>query len=103
MGEIVFWTLIRFALSIPVLWVIKGYFDFSFWILIVFFLLYGFVLHPAILSYRKFEEKNKTMINNSLCSSCRNFDKSAILCVKHDEHPDENYIPCDGVDWEPKS
>jgi len=23
--------------------------------------------------------------------------------MKHDEHPTENYLPCDGIDWSPKS
>ena len=103
MGEIVFWTLIRLAVSIPLVWILKDYLVYSIWWLVVPFVLYGVVLHPAILSYRKFEEKNKNLVDGSLCSSCRHFDKSAILCIKHDDHPSENYIPCDGLDWEPKS
>jgi len=47
--------------------------------------------------------KNKKVIDSSLCSSCKNFDRSAVLCIKYDKHPTENYVPCDGVDWEPNS
>lgn len=102
MGQIIFWTLIRLALTIPLLWFLQDYFDYNYWFIILVFVLYGFVIHPAIISYKKFEEENETIINNSLCSSCKNFDKSAVICIKYDEHPNENYIPCNGVDWEPK-
>ena len=23
--------------------------------------------------------------------------------MKHDEHPTKHYLPCDGIDWSPKS
>jgi len=26
-----------------------------------------------------------------------------VLCMKYDKHPTENYIPCEGEEWEPKS
>lgn len=102
MGEVVYWTLLRLLISIPLLWILKDYLDYSIWWISVVFVLYGLVLHPAVLAYRKFEESNKTMINNSLCSSCKHFDKSAVLCIKYDQHPTENYIPCDGIDWSPR-
>jgi hypothetical protein len=103
MGEVVFWTLIRLAVSIPLMWVLKDYLDYSIWWISVAFVLYGFVLHPAILAYRKFELKNESLISGSLCSSCKHFDKSAVLCIKYDEHPTENYIPCNSLDWEPRT
>ena len=103
MGEIVFWTLIRLAISIPLLWFLMDYLDYSLWWISLVFVLYGAVLHPAILSYRKFEEKNKSIVESSLCSSCRHFDKSAVLCIMYDEHPTIDHIPCEGKDWEPKN
>jgi len=60
------------------------------------------IVHPAMVSYRWFEERNKKVIESTLCSSCKHFDQSAVLCIKYDKHPTENYVPCDGVDWEPK-
>lgn len=103
MGEIVFWTLIRIAFSIPLVWILRSYLDYSIWWITIVFIFYGIVIHPAILGYRKFEEKNKNLVESSLCSSCKHFNKSAVLCIKHDEHPDINYLPCEGLDWEPKS
>lgn len=103
MGDIVFWTLIRLTFIIPLIWVAKSYIDYSVWWIASVFILYGVIIHPIILGYRKFEEKNKTILESSLCSSCRHFDKSAVLCVKYDKHPSADYLPCEGLDWEPSS
>ena len=102
MGEIVFWTLVRIAISIPIIWLLKSYIDFQLWFILATFLLYGVIIHPAIVGYRKFEERNKGITDNTLCSNCKHFDASAILCVKYDEHPTNNFIPCEGLDWEPQ-
>ncbi len=103
MGDIVFWTLIRLAVSIPLVWVLKDYLNYSLWWTSIVFILYGFVIHPAIRSYKRFEEKNKSIFESSLCSSCKHFDKSAVLCIKYDKHPTNDYVPCEGKDWEPKN
>ena len=101
MGEIVFWTIIRTAVTLPGLWILKSQVDSQLWYLISLAAIYVLIIHPAVQSYRWFEQRNKKIINTTLCSSCRHFDPSAILCMKYDKHPTENYIPCDGVDWEP--
>ena len=101
MGEIVFWTIIRTAVTILGLWIIKSQIDTELWLLISVAAVYVLIIHPAVAAYRWFEEKNKKVIDSSLCSSCKNFDRSAVLCIKYDKHPTENYVPCDGVDWEP--
>jgi len=103
MGDIVLWTLIRISVVIPFLWIIRSYLDFTIWWYLVVFVVYGTILHPAIISYRRFEEKNKKIFESSLCSSCRHFDKSAVLCLKYDKHPTLESLPCEGKDWEPKS
>ncbi len=102
MGEVVFWTLIRAAVTIIGLWIIKSQVDIELWLMISVAAVYVLIMHPAMVSYRWFEERNKKVIDSSLCSSCKNFDRSAVLCIKYDKHPTENYVPCDGVDWEPK-
>jgi fatty acid desaturase len=102
MGEVVFWTIIRAAVTIPGLWILKSQIDFQLWLLISVAAVYVLIVHPAMVSYRWFEEHNKKVIESTLCSSCKHFDRSAVLCIKYDKHPTENYVPCDGVDWEPK-
>ncbi len=103
MGEIIFWTMIRITIVIPILWVAEGYINYELWWLISIMILYGVIIHPAIIHYRLFEEKNKDIIESTLCSTCLHFDKSAVLCMKYDKHPTKEYLPCDGIDWEPKS
>ena len=93
MGEIVFWTIIRTANKLT---------NHQIWWLVSLFAIYGVIVHPAIIHYRLFEEKNKEIIESTLCSSCIHFDKTAVLCMKHDKHPTQQDLPCDGIDWEPK-
>lgn len=63
---------------------------------------YGVIIHPAVIQYKLFMETNKEIINNTLCSSCKHFDKSAVLCMKHDKHPTVDSLPCEGMHWELK-
>ena len=103
MGEIVFWTIIRTALVIPALWIIEEYIRFQYWWAVSLMIIYGVIIHPTIIHYRLFEEKNKDIIESTMCSTCKHFDKSAVLCLKHDKHPTKNSLPCEGTDWEPAS
>ncbi|MBE0573157.1 MAG: hypothetical protein IH618_16560 [Ignavibacteriaceae bacterium] len=102
MGAIVFWTIIRTAITIPVLWILRSHMDAQLWWMVSIAAIYVLIIHPAMVSHRWFEKHNKKVIESSLCSSCKNFDRSAVLCIKYDKHPTENYVPCDGVEWEPK-
>ncbi len=102
MGEIVYWTLIRLIILIPLVWFLQAYIDFKFWWIISLTFIYVIVIHPAFIKYKKFEEKNKDVNENSLCASCKHYNKSAVLCMKYDKHPSMTFVPCNGVDWEPK-
>lgn len=102
-GEIVFWTLVRAAVIIPVVWFSQPYFDYSLWWMGSAVFIYAGIIHPAIIHFNLYREDNKPIFEGTLCSSCKHFDKSAILCVKHDEHPSTEFLPCEGLDWEPKS
>lgn len=102
MGEIVYKTLIRFVLILLSLWFGKDLFGEKFFWIISVLAIYFFVSHPAYLSYKKFIEDNKNIITNSLCSSCKHFNESAVLCTKYDKHPTDNFIPCEGTAWEPR-
>lgn len=101
MGEIVFWTLVRITLSIPVIWLLKDYINTQLWWSVSFVIIFVFVFYPAVIKYRQFQDKNKNIFNDTLCSTCRHFDPTAVLCIKLDKHPTEKYIPCEGLEWEP--
>lgn len=102
MGEIVFWTIIRTGFLIVILWFSKDIWGEKYFWIIVSLSFYLFVISPAVTFYRKFFEKNSDVIELSLCASCKHFDKSAVLCMKYDKHPTKDFIPCDGVAWEPR-
>lgn len=103
MGDIIYWALIRTAILIPVIWYCSGFIDYRFWWILLCITVYLIVIYPAIRKYKKFEKKNKQIVENSLCSSCRHFDVSAVLCMKYDKHPTPEFLPCDGRDWEPEN
>lgn len=102
MGAIIYWTIIRLAILIPLLWIATEYIDYQYWWMVVTMSIYGFILHPAFIQYKLFQEENDDIITNTLCSSCKHFDETAVLCLKYDEHPTRDKIPCEGIDWEPK-
>jgi len=100
MGVIVFWTLIRTIFLIPLLFVLVDTFEFKFWWIVMPMSIYGIIIHPAIVQYKLFQQINKEVIFSSLCSSCKHFDSTAVICMKYDKHPSVDFIPCDGKDWE---
>jgi hypothetical protein len=102
LGAIVYWTLIRAVILIPALLLLFEYIDYKLWWIIGVMSIYGIIIHPAIVQYNLFIEKNKEIINNTLCSSCRHFDETAVICMKYDKHPTLDSLPCEGLDWEMK-
>jgi glucan phosphoethanolaminetransferase (alkaline phosphatase superfamily) len=102
MGEIIFWGIIRTGLLILALWFSFDFIDYKFWWSAAIISIYVIIIHPAIIQMQLFKEKNKRILTDTLCSRCKHFDETAILCTKYDQHPTAHYVPCDGVDWEPK-
>lgn len=102
MGKIIYWGIIRAVIVIPVIWLLQPAISSNFWIIFGLLTIYGVVIHPALMQYKLFEAENKEIIEDTLCSSCRNFDETAVLCLKYDKHPTREELPCGGVDWEPK-
>jgi hypothetical protein len=45
----------------------------------------------------------KKFTEDTLCGSCINFEPSSQLCKVLDEHVSVDFIPCEGLRWEPKS
>ena len=101
MGTIVYWTLIRIAILIPALWYLLEWVNYKYSWLFISVAVYAVVIHPAIVQYKKFVDQNEEIVNNSLCSTCKHFDKSAVVCMMYDKHPTAESIPCEGAAWEP--
>lgn len=103
MGSIVFWGIIRTAIFIPVAWFLTGYIEFRYWWAVFPIALYAVIIQPAVIQYKLFMEENRETIYNSLCSSCNFFDETAVICLKLDKHPSRDFLPCEGLEWEPKN
>ncbi|MEI7811596.1 MAG: hypothetical protein WCJ01_04120 [Ignavibacteria bacterium] len=101
MGGIIFWAIVRMFFTIPIVWYLQGIIGFRYWWILGFGSIYGIVIHPAIKQLNLFELNNKEIVESTLCSSCENFDKTAVLCIKYDQHPTLEVLPCDGADWTP--
>lgn len=62
---------------------------------------YAVIIYPITIQYRIFYDENKEIIEQTLCTSCKHFDKTAVLCMKLDQHPTLKVLPCEGLEWEP--
>ena len=102
MGDIIFWAILRTAIVIPAVWILKSHIDEQLWWIVTIAAIYGIIIHPIVLGVKRFEAKSKDILESTICSNCKHFDPSAVLCMKHDKHPTKDYIPCDGIHWEPK-
>jgi hypothetical protein len=102
MGGIVYWTLIRLAVLIPLLWYFLDVIDYKFWWIISGTVFYFVIIHPVVVQSRKFKVETIDALKDTICAQCKHFDSTAALCMKYDEHPTPENIPCDGIHWEPR-
>ncbi|GAB1350690.1 hypothetical protein MASR1M107_29050 [Ignavibacteriales bacterium] len=101
MGKIVTETLFRIVIVIIAVYLIRTAFpDDKFWLILAITAVVGGVVLPAYNSYINFYKSNKEIIENSICSKCRHFDETAVLCKKYESHPKPDFIPCDGKEFE---
>lgn len=107
LGSILTWAIIRAAAVILVALLLYEYINYwiryDLWWMITIAAVLAFVIYPAQIQYRIYKEETREIITNTLCASCRHFDAGAVMCLKHDEHVTESYLPCEGIDWEPFS
>lgn len=85
------------------LWYLIDIIDYKLWWIILIAAALGFILRPAINQFEAFNLINSEVIEDSLCSSCKHFDKSSVLCMKYDKQLKPGFIPCEGNSWEPKN
>lgn len=102
-GSVIFGALLRSAIVVLLVFFVVDYFDLrGFW-WITAFLVWGFAAYPAYRQYLKFNETMQKFEETTLCGKCKHFDPTSQLCRIYDEHVTEDYIPCEGESWEPKS
>lgn len=102
-GSIVWGVMLRSTILILVTLLLFEKFDIRFYWWFAFFIFWFFVAYPAYRQYQLFQNKMESFKEETLCGSCRYFDSSGQLCTLLDQHVTKNYVPCEGLNWEPKS
>ncbi|MCO5252107.1 MAG: hypothetical protein M9949_11915 [Candidatus Kapabacteria bacterium] len=72
----------------------------DYWWVSLFFI-WAFVAFPAYRQYEKYAKRIENFAEETLCGSCKHFNKGAQSCNIYDEHVSKDYIPCEGESWEP--
>ncbi len=105
-GSIVAGGIFRAAFIVLLALLLYDYFkwvDYVLWWSVTAVSLYAFVLHPIQIQYRLFQEETREVSTATLCAKCKHFEPTGVMCSILDEHVTEDYIPCGGDRWEPKS
>ncbi|MBK7868131.1 MAG: hypothetical protein IPJ75_14765 [Ignavibacteriales bacterium] len=101
MGKLVIESLVRLVVVLVVVFLIRTALpDDKFWLILTIAAILAGVVLPAYTGYKKFYAQNREIIENSICSKCRHFDESAVLCTKYESHPKPGYIPCGEKEFE---
>ena len=104
LGSIIWSALVRMILTLLAVWYVRDHVvDFPEWWMVATFAIYGIAIYPAQIQYDYFRQSNKRLIESTLCSSCRHFSPENLHCMKLDEHVSEQYLPCEGEEWEPSA
>jgi membrane protein YdbS with pleckstrin-like domain len=104
-GSIVSWALFRLALVIIVSLLVVEYMrwiDYSTWAIVTLIMVYAAVIHPMQVQYRIYREETRKVMEGTLCSTCKYFEPTGVMCSRLDEHVSEDVIPCEVELWEPK-
>jgi hypothetical protein len=96
-------AMLRLTITIFMAWYLKDHFAYSEWWMVTVGAIYGIAIYPAQIQYHYFRKNSKRLIEQTLCSSCRYFNADGLHCMKLDEHVSEEYLPCEGEGWEPKT
>ena len=65
-------------------------------------LMWGYVAYPAYRQYSIFNKHIEEIQIDTLCGQCKHFNPTGQTCFRYDEHVSNDYIPCEGLDWEPR-
>jgi len=102
-GSIVWGVLLRSAIIIFLSFILMSLVENRKYWWVTLLLLWLFAAYPGWKQYQEYKKHVEEVTESTLCGKCIHFDETSQLCKLYDEHISENYIPCGGVDWEPKS
>ncbi len=101
-GSIVWGILLRSAIIIMISFIIMAIFEYRPYLYFFFFIFWFAAAYPGWRQYQLFQERVKKVSEETLCGSCRHFEITSQLCKILDEHVTAEYIPCEGLSWEPR-
>ena len=102
-GSIVWGVILRSSIIIGLSFLFSSYIRFhDYWWLAVFIFWFA-AIYPGWKQYQKYNVKIQDIEENTLCGKCKYFEPTGQFCKIYDEHITKDYIPCDGLDWEPKT
>jgi len=103
MGSIISWGILRFAVVLVAMWLLRDAIaEYGDWWMLFFFAIGAVVLFPAQLQYYRHREEVTEINKDSLCTSCKHYNADEALCTSLDEHVTLAVVPCEGFMWEPK-
>jgi hypothetical protein len=104
LGSIIWMAMLRLTAVIFVAWYLRDQItDSPEWWMVTIGAIYGIAIYPAQIQYNYFKRTTRRLVEETLCSSCRHFNPDGLHCLLLDEHVNEQYLPCEGEGWEPKS
>jgi hypothetical protein len=102
-GTIVFRALVKLLILMLVSWFVLETYKLQYYWFVPLALVYFLVVLPAYNQYQHFHAQSKRDVSDTICSKCKHFDGTGVLCTLYDEHVSKHYIPCDGDSWEAKT
>ncbi len=99
-GSIVFAGLVKTAIVVPIIWFVVETYHLQYYWMVALFVLFAVVAYPAYRKYDQFKEQSRRMSDDLICTKCKHFDSTGILCTIYDEHVSKQKIPCGGDSWE---
>jgi len=87
-------------------WMLSEYvpwMEYGVWWTITIISIYAIVIHPMQVQYQIYKHETEKVMSGTLCSTCKFFEPTGVLCAKLDVHVSEDDIPCEGELWEPRS
>jgi hypothetical protein len=101
-GSIVWGIILRMSIIVFLSFLLFSSFEMRQYWWISLLAIWAIAAYPGWRQFAKFQENVKKVEESTLCGSCRHFDKTSQLCRIFDEHVSKDYIPCEGISWEPR-
>lgn len=101
-GSIIWGILLRTAILVIIAFFLADNFNLrNIWYFMIF-IIWFVAAYPGWRQFQIYHRRLKIVEEETLCGSCKHFDKSSQLCRIFDEHVTRGYIPCEGLNWEPE-